>query len=91
LDVNIDGCAELDVAVKLAFEDEHQVMLEHKYVVYSYLSSRGISGIPKAYSYFKDSEDKGPAALVMLHAGCSIFNGKELIYPFSRSVTSSTP
>lgn len=82
-----DYYTDLNVAVKLSFDEEEQERLLHEYFMYRYLNSKGVEGIPTALGLFVDPED-GPSALVLTHRGQSIFHRSSDIEYFQRYVCS---
>jgi serine/threonine protein kinase len=62
------------VVVKFAFSAEQQDRMEHEYSIYDHLVSAGIHGIiVDILGLFEDLEG-GPTALIMSHAGSSLWN-----------------
>lgn len=80
-----DDYVDLNVAVKLSFDEDAQDRLLHEYFMYRYLDSKGVKGIPIALGLFIDPEG-GPSALVLTHNGQSIFHRDSDIEYFQRYV-----
>lgn len=75
----------LKVAVKLSFDEEEQERLLHEYFIYRHLNSKGVKGIPTALGLYVDPDD-GPSALVLIHAGQSVYHRTSDIEYFQRYV-----
>ena len=84
--LNDDEFVDLDVVVKLSFSDEAEERLQHEYLIYQHLNSKGVKGIPTALGLFINPESDGPSALVLTHAGKSISNRTASIEYFQRYV-----
>jgi hypothetical protein len=67
----------VEVAVKLAFTKDEKSRLEQEHRMYSLLHSKGVQGIPCNIGLFVANDhlcgEIGPYALVMTHAGLSLF------------------
>ena len=80
--LNDDEFVDLDVVVKLSFSDEAEERLQHEYLIYQHLNSKGVKGIPTALGLFINPECDGPSALILTHTGQSIHNRTESIEYF---------
>ena len=70
--VGLNESMQEDVILKLAFNDEQQDALKTEYEMYRLLRSKGVvKGIATVLSFFGDTEEDGPSALVLLYAGVS--------------------
>ena len=84
--LNDDAFVDLDVVVKLSFREEEQERLQDEYFIYRYLNSKGVKGIPTVLGLFINPEDDGPSALILTHAGESLYNRTASIEYFQRYV-----
>jgi hypothetical protein len=85
---NGDGFVQLEVVVKLAFDNWQQDMLRTEYEIYCRLLSKGVlRGITTTLGLFDDTE-AGPCALVMLYAGESLFDKPERVLSVSERYVS---
>ena len=67
-----DGCLlSLPAIVKVAFHDLQRERLRHEYVVYKYLSQKGVKCVATVFGLFEDINDES-SALIMSDGGISL-------------------
>jgi hypothetical protein len=57
-----------DLVIKLAFEEEQKIRMQHEFAVYAHLAKKKVTGVVAVHGLFSDP-DSGTLALLMDNAG----------------------
>lgn len=63
---------DLEVVVKMVFDEEFQHQLAHEESIYNHLHEYGLRDQPTLFGHFHDTDDRGPSCLILSSVGAQL-------------------